>query len=132
MSSMTGEVLPIQRVRPTAVRIEPWGAGDLPLLEKLLGDPAMMEHLGGPESPQKIAERQARYERMKDGEKGRVFKIIMEPDGEAVGWVGYLDKTWRGQAIYGSGWCRPPSRPSRGMAKKRRGPAVPRARAEGW
>ena len=34
-----------------SVRIEPWGDGDLPLLERLLGDPAIMAHLGGgPES----------------------------------------------------------------------------------
>jgi hypothetical protein len=33
-----------------AVRIVPWGAGDLALLERLVGDPEMMEHLGGPES----------------------------------------------------------------------------------
>jgi hypothetical protein len=32
------------------VRIEPWGKGDLPLLQKCLGDPMMMAHLGGPES----------------------------------------------------------------------------------
>lgn len=31
-----------------SVRIEPWGEWDLPLLQKCLGDPAMMEHLGGP------------------------------------------------------------------------------------
>ena len=40
-------------------RIEPWGDGDLPLLERLVGDPAMMAHLGGPESRERIAERQA-------------------------------------------------------------------------
>jgi hypothetical protein len=34
------------------VRLEPWGVGDLALLEKCLGDPAMMQHLGGPESPE--------------------------------------------------------------------------------
>jgi hypothetical protein len=34
------------------VRLEPWGEGDLPLLEKLMGDPAMTEHLGGPETPE--------------------------------------------------------------------------------
>jgi hypothetical protein len=45
----------------TSARIEPWGDGDLPLLERLLGDPAMMAHLGGPESPERIAERQAEY-----------------------------------------------------------------------
>ena len=33
-----------------AVGIVPWGNEDLALLEQLLGDSAMMEHLGGPES----------------------------------------------------------------------------------
>src|SRR2546425_1374805 len=131
MSSMTGEVLPIQRVRPTAVRIEPWGAGDLPLLEKLIGDRAMMEHLGGPESPQKIAERQARYERMKDGEKGRVLKIIMEPDGEAVGGVGYWDKTWRDEPIYEVGWSVLPAHQGRGIASIGTAQAIARARSDG-
>ena len=54
------------------MRIEPWGEDDLPLLEALLGDPAMMEHLGGPESPVKIRERQARYEPADSG----MFKIV--------------------------------------------------------
>jgi hypothetical protein len=30
------------------VTLEPWGSGDLPLLERLMGDPRMTEHLGGP------------------------------------------------------------------------------------
>lgn len=36
--------------------IEPWGERDGLLLEACLGDPAMMEHLGGPESRERIAE----------------------------------------------------------------------------
>jgi hypothetical protein len=44
----------------TAVRLEPWGADDLPHLEQLMGDPEMTDHLGWPESPEKIVERQAR------------------------------------------------------------------------
>ena len=56
-----------------AVRLEPWGEGDLPLLEQLLGNPKMMEHLGGPESPEKIAERQARYER---ADSGQCFTLL--------------------------------------------------------
>ena len=28
-----------------AVTLEPWGSGDLPLLERLMGDPRMTEHL---------------------------------------------------------------------------------------
>jgi len=42
------------------VSLEPWGPGDLPLLERRLGDPRMTEHLGGPESPEKLRERQGR------------------------------------------------------------------------
>ena len=43
------------------VRLEPWTEDDLPLVQALLGDPAMMEHLGGPEAPEKIVERHGRY-----------------------------------------------------------------------
>ena len=54
------------------MRIEPWGAGDKPLLDQLLGDPAMMVHLGGPESAEKLAERQGRYEQPDSG----MFSIV--------------------------------------------------------
>ena len=36
------------------VRLDPWGEGDLPLLRRILGDPAMTEHLGGPESEERL------------------------------------------------------------------------------
>ena len=42
------------------VTLEPWGSGDAPLLERLMGDARMTEHLGGPESPAKLRERQLR------------------------------------------------------------------------
>ena len=42
-------------------RLEPWGEDDLSLLHALLGDPVMTEHLGGPEAPERIVERHARY-----------------------------------------------------------------------
>ena len=44
-----------------SVALQPWSAEDLPLLEKLLGDPKMMAHLGGPETPEQIAQRHQRY-----------------------------------------------------------------------
>lgn len=37
--------------------LEAWGRDNLPLLERLMGDPRMTKHLGGPESPQKLRER---------------------------------------------------------------------------
>ena len=53
----------LERDQPdqNAVHIEPWGEGDLVLLKQLLGDPAMTEHLGGPESDDELAERHTRY-----------------------------------------------------------------------
>jgi RimJ/RimL family protein N-acetyltransferase len=86
------------------VRLEPWGKGDLPLLRRLLGDPAMTEHLGGPESEEKLVERQARYERAGEPGAGRMFKIVELPSGEAAGSVGYWEKDWRGETVYETGW----------------------------
>lgn len=108
------------------VRIEPWGEGDLPLLEKALGDPAMTEHLGGPESPEKIAERQTRYERP----DSRQFKIVDEATGEAVGYVGYWEKTWRGEQVYEIGWSVLPGFQGRGIASIATAQALVIARQE--
>jgi RimJ/RimL family protein N-acetyltransferase len=109
-----------------AVRIEPWGDGDLPLLEKALGDPQMMEHLGGPESPEKIAKRQAGYERPGSGQ----FKIVDESTGEGVGWVGYWERTWRGEQVYEIGWSVIPAFQGRGTGGSATAQAIAIARSE--
>ena len=88
MSRVDRTLTPVSE--PNAVRIEPWEAGDLPLLEQLLGDSAMTEHLGGPESHEQLVERQRRYEQIGDLGTGRMFKIVDEASGLAVGSVGYL------------------------------------------
>jgi RimJ/RimL family protein N-acetyltransferase len=80
------------------VQIEPWGAGDKPLLDQLLGDPEMMVHLGGPESAEKLAERQGRYEQPDSG----MFRIVC--DGEGCGQVGFWEKEWRERTVYEVGW----------------------------
>jgi RimJ/RimL family protein N-acetyltransferase len=108
------------------VRIEPWGVDDLLLLEQLMGDPAMTEHLGGPESPEKLAERQARYERPGSG----MFKIIDEATGEAVGSVGYWERTWRGEQVYEIGWSVIPAFQGRGIAAAATAQAIAMATAE--
>ena len=108
-----------------SVRLEPWGKGDLPLLQKCLGDPAMMEHLGGPESAEKIAERQARYEQ--PGSKQ--FKIVDE-SGEGAGWVGYWDREWQGEQVYEIGWTVVPEFQGRGIAGSATLEAIARARSE--
>jgi RimJ/RimL family protein N-acetyltransferase len=114
----------------SAVRIEPWGAGDLPLLEKQ-NTLEMTEHLGGPESHEKLATRQARYERLADSGKGRMFKIVDEATGEAVGSVGYWERTWRGEQVYEMGWGVLPAFQGRGIAGVATAQAIAMIRADG-
>jgi RimJ/RimL family protein N-acetyltransferase len=113
-----------------SVRLEPWGEDDFPLLESLLGDPAMTEHLGGPESPEKLAERQARYEKIDDSGTGRMFKIVDEESGEGVGSVGYWEKSWRDGQVYETGWSVLPAFQGRGIAGEATAQVVDLARAE--
>ena len=108
------------------MRIEPWGEDDLPLLEKLMGDPAMTEHLGGPESPEKILERQRRYEPPGSG----MFKIVDGETGEAVGSVGYWERTWRDGQVYELGWSVLPAFQGRGLARLATAQVIALARAE--
>ena len=108
------------------MRIEPWGKDDLPLLEALLGDPAMMEHLGGPESPVKIRERQARYEPADSG----MFKIVEVASGQAVGSVGYWPRRWRDDEINEIGWSVLPAFQRRGIARMATAQMIERARME--
>lgn len=103
------------------VRIEPWGAGDRALLEQCVGDPAMMVHLGGPESPEKIAERQARYELPGSNQ----FRIVAS--GEGAGWVGYWE---RDEDRYEIGWAVIPAFQGRGVAGAATRLAIAAARAE--
>jgi len=97
--------LPPSRPLRERPRLVPWGPKDEPLLHALLGDPAMMVHLGGPETAEKIAERQARY--VKDP---RQHKIVV--DGQGVGWVGY----WERGEDYEVGWSVLPGFQGRGIA----------------
>src|SRR5205823_8097191 len=91
------------------VTLEPWGSGDLLLLERLMGDPRMTEHLGGP-----VRERQARYERL-DG-ADRMFKIVAVAGGAGVGPVGFWTKEWRDEQVYEVGWMVAPEFQGRGFA----------------
>jgi RimJ/RimL family protein N-acetyltransferase len=108
-----------------AVWLEPWGPGDLWLLTRLVGDPAMMEHLGGPEDAEQIAARQARYEKPDSG----CFKIIA--DGLQAGWVGFWDREWREREVYEMGWAVLPELQGRGLARRGCAQAIERAAATG-
>jgi RimJ/RimL family protein N-acetyltransferase len=60
-----------------------------------------------------------------------MFKIIDDATGEAVGSVGYWDKTWRGEEIYEVGWSVVPPFQGRGIASSTTAQAIGFARSEG-
>jgi RimJ/RimL family protein N-acetyltransferase len=109
------------------VHLEPWSEEDLPLLERLLGDPAMMAHLGGPETPEQIAGRHARY--LAGAERDPQFRIV--DGGAGVGWVGYWERSWRDRDVYETGWSVLPAHQGRGIAGRATALALDHARAAG-
>jgi RimJ/RimL family protein N-acetyltransferase len=104
----------VDRVPGDDVRIEAWSQDGLHLLKRLVGDPAMMAHLGGPEPPDRIAERQIRYALPGSHQ----FQIVLEATGEAVGWVGYWERVWHEDEVYETGWSVLPEFQRRGIAHR--------------
>lgn len=114
----------------TDVVLQPWSDDDLPLLEKLLGDPEMMVHLGGPESKEQIIRRHQRYLRLPESGIDHMFIIVWGPNSEAVGNVGYWKKTWREQSVYEMGWLVLPVYQGKGIATKAAAAVIEHARME--
>ena len=112
-------------------RIDPWGPDDLPLLERLLGDPEVMEHLGGAESPEKIAERQERYVRLGGRGADKMFRVVEASTGEGVGSVGYWEREWLGGQVYETGWMVLPDFQGRGIATTATAQVIELVRGEG-
>ena len=110
------------------VLIQPWSDDDLDLLKRLLGDPGMMEHLGGPETQEQILRRHQRYTHLPEDGMDHMFKVVWAPTGEGVGNVGYWRKTWREQAVYEIGWLILPEFQGRGIATKAAATVIAQAR----
>jgi RimJ/RimL family protein N-acetyltransferase len=87
----------------------------------------MMEHLGGPQTPEQLADRQARYE-LPDS---RMFKVVDAESGEAVGCVGYWEREWRGEQVYETGWSVVPAFQGRGIAAAATAQVIELTRGEG-
>lgn len=115
--------------RAVKVEIVPWGIDDEPLLHALLGDPAMMTHLHGPESPEKIAARHRRYLAIAADPRGGTFKILV--DGQAAGWVGYWESSWAGEPAFELGWSVLPAFQGHGVATAATRLALARLREDG-
>ena len=110
------------------VILQPWSEDDLPLLQQLLGDPMMMAHLGGPETPEQIQKRHQRYLRLP--ETDHMFVILWGSKSEAVGSIGYWEKSWRDQLVYEMGWFILSAYQGRGLATKAGEAVLEQARLE--
>ena len=110
------------------VLLQSWSEIDLPLLQKLLGDPVMMEHLGGPESQEQILRRHQRYLHLPEDGTDHMFRVVLKASGEGVGNVGYWRKTWREQSVYEIGWLILPAYQGQGIATKAARAAIEHAR----
>jgi len=127
----------------TRVALRPWVDGDLSLLQRLLGDPAMMTHLGGPESPHAIEARHQRYLHPDDS-IGDLFAVVVEDETRSVearpgpsagerrvGWVGYWETDWDGGGAWEAGWSVLPEFQGRGIATAATALMLDRARDRG-
>ncbi|MBT2738606.1 GNAT family N-acetyltransferase [Bacillus sp. ISL-7] len=97
------------------IQIKPWEDNNLDLLFRI-NAPEMMQHLGGPESKEQILKRHKQY--LELGNRGRMFGIILLPELEPVGSVGYWQTTWNNEGVYETGWSVLPSYQGKGIATK--------------
>ena len=102
-------------VPQTSVRLQPWGEGDLALLEQA-NTAEMTRHLGGPEPREDLEARQARYLRLNRQGHGAMYRI--EVDGHPAGGIGYWPTSHPESAAYETGWNVLPAWQGRGVARE--------------
>ena len=83
----------------------------MPLLQRL-NEPAMTEHLGGPETQSQLEARLRRYAAA--SEQTQMFKVLV--DGVPAGGVGFWEREWGGETVYETGWSTLPEFQGRGVA----------------
>ncbi|NOU65248.1 GNAT family N-acetyltransferase [Paenibacillus sp. LMG 31461] len=118
-----------ENVSASQVTIEPWSESDLELL-RLINAPEMMEDLGGPETDEQLRIRHKRYLEISEKGKGHMFSIVLLPNLEAVGSIGYWDSHWQGEHVYEVGWSVLPGFQGRGLASSALRAAISHARSE--
>jgi RimJ/RimL family protein N-acetyltransferase len=83
---------------------------------------------GGPEGPEKLRERRARYAHLAGGD--RMFKIVDIANGASVGSVGFWTKKWRDEQVYEIGWMVAVEFQGRGIALAATAQAIELARRD--
>lgn len=86
----------------TDIALRPYGEEDYPLLEAVLGDPAMMTFMGGPDTQESLRQCHAQYvEENVTGDGNRVFVILAE--GLPAGTVGFWQREHDGENVWETG-----------------------------
>ena len=90
----------------------PWNDAGLDLL-RAMNAPEQMVHLGGPETEEKLLDRQSRY--LTYHHPGEVEMLLMAADGAIAGSVGYWEIERDGSPAYEMGWGILPAHQGRGL-----------------
>jgi len=93
-----------------------------------MGDPAMTEHLGGPETPEQLRKRHARY--LHPAATDRIYVITVGSENIPAGSVVYWERVWQGEKIWEIGWGVLPEFQGQGLASKGTALAIETARTE--
>jgi RimJ/RimL family protein N-acetyltransferase len=100
------------------VELRPWKESDLPLLARLMGEPAMTRYLGGPETPDQIRDRHEQYVHSHETGNGPMFVIEVGPAHEPAGAIGYWVRDSDGQRLSETGWSVLPEYQGLGIATR--------------
>lgn len=89
-----------------------WAAEGFDILERN-NTIEQTSHLGGPETPEKLVDRNNRYLKSAPGTT-EMFRITSS--GQQVGSIGYWKRDWNGEPIYETGWAVIPEFQGQGIA----------------
>ncbi|MEL5956683.1 GNAT family N-acetyltransferase [Streptomyces sp. CLV115] len=121
----------MEHAASSPVRIEAWSDADLELLRRA-NAPELMDHLGGPETEEQLMARHGRYVELSADRtgRGRMFRVALADRAEAVGTIGFWERTWQGQEVYETGWAVLPEYQGLGIATAATRAVAEQARAE--
>ncbi|WP_371661668.1 GNAT family N-acetyltransferase [Streptomyces sp. NBC_00280] len=112
---------------PRRVLLEPWSEGDFWLLQRN-NTPEMTEHVGGPETDEKLVARHKSY--LGPG-PGQMYRVTSVDSGETVGSIGFWERAWRTGTVWETGWGVLPEFQGRGIAAEAARAVIDAARAAG-
>ena len=85
------------------ISIRPYAESDFGVLQRA-NTPAMTEHVGGPETEEKLQNRHRRYMDGWTSGTDRMFTIFIDGREEGIGTAGFWLIDWHNNPVYESGW----------------------------